>query len=484
MKKQLSILIALALAMAALAVPSLALAAPPNDDITGATVIAALPFSDTLDTTEATTASDDPFPYCASRGEATVWYTITPTQNMHLEATTSGSSYSTTMSVYTGSRGSLVTTACGSSQMSFNATANQTYFLLVGAMPGAYPSPGGVGGTLVFSVQASPPPSNDSFTQAVVVGALPFSATVDTSTASAEVGEPTPSCGSSALQTVWYAFTPATGGSYSASVSNSVYPFILAVYSGSALNNLREVACRWSPFWAPATARLEAGVTYYYQLGSSYSGSGQTTFYLSVAPPPQAEFFYSPSDPSIFETIEFNNMVQDPAGIGIETWSWDFGDGTVANAANSAHRYAADGDYTVQLSVTTSDGRTAASSQTVRVATHDVAITKLSVPQSASAGQTRNIVVALNSRRYPEGVEVQLFRSVPGGFELVGTLTQSVPVRPSNRTTSFDFSYTFTSDDANIGKVTFKAIATLTGARDALPADNEAVATPTKVSKK
>jgi hypothetical protein len=55
-------------------------------------------------------------------------------------------------------------------------------------------------------------------------------------------------------------------------------------------------------------------------------------------------------------------------------------------------------------------------------------------------------------------------------------------VRSGGRTTDFKFSYTFTSTDASLGKVTFKAVASLIGARDALPADNEAVALPTKVS--
>jgi hypothetical protein len=43
-------------------------------------------------------------------------------------------------------------------------------------------------------------------------------------------------------------------------------------------------------------------------------------------------------------------------------------------------------------------------------------------------------------------------------------------------------SYTFTSDDAALGKVTFEAVATIVNARDALPADNTATALPTKVN--
>jgi len=137
----------------------------------------------------------------------------------------------------------------------------------------------------------------------------------------------------------------------------------------------------------------------------------------------------------------------------------------------------------VQLAVTTLDGRTAVASQTVHVRTHDVAITRFATPNAASSGQTRRIVVGINSKRYAETVEVQLFRSVPGGFQQFGSLTQSVPMNPKNGTTEFAFSYTFTGDDAQVGKVTFRAVAMVASVRDALPADNEAIAPPTKVSR-
>ena len=101
------------------------------------------------------------------------------------------------------------------------------------------------------------------------------------------------------------------------------------------------------------------------------------------------------------------------------------------------------------------------------------------MPQSAAAGQTRSITVGVANSRYPESVQVQLYRN----DAVVGTLTQQVPVRGANRTTPFSFNYTFTSDDAALGKVTFKAVATISGARDALPSDNTAIALPTKVTR-
>ncbi len=183
----------------------------------------------------------------------------------------------------------------------------------------------------------------------------------------------------------------------------------------------------------------------------------------------------------MFDVVQFIDQSYDPGGVGFASFEWNFGDGTTAAVQYPTHQYAADNDYTVQHSVTTADGRTASTSQVVHVRTHDVAITRFAVPIAASAGQTRSIGVAISSKRYAEVVTVQLLKSVPGGFEPVGSLTQSVPVRQANRTTDFAFSYTFTGADAQIGKVTFKAVATINGARDALPADNEAIAPPTKV---
>jgi PKD repeat protein len=229
---------------------------------------------------------------------------------------------------------------------------------------------------------------------------------------------------------------------------------------------------------------VDAGVTYHFQLVPlNPLGDGYLRFLVDVAPQPVANFGFQPTDPSIFDTVQFFDFSFDPGGVGFQSATWSFGDGATGTGCCPTHRYTADGDYTAQLTITTFDGRSAWATQAVHVRTHDVAITKLSAPQAASSGQTRQITVGVNTRRYPETVQVQLFKSVPNGLQLVGTLTQSVPVRPSNRTTDFGFSYTFSSDDAIVGKVTFKAVATVVGARDALPTDNEAIASPTKVNK-
>jgi PKD repeat protein len=329
--------------------------------------------------------------------------------------------------------------------------------------------------------QSPPPtgPENDNFADAIVINELPFEYYVDTSAASLEADEPTPSCTEPFGGSIWYAYTPTEGGMVSAHVA-AWDPIAVAAYSGDA-SNLLEVGC--SCCWGEwLTFQAEEGTTYYFQVGVLWAG-GWSTFYLEVTPAPEAYIYFYPYDPSVFDTVQFYDNSWDPVGVGFESQVWDFGDGAMGEGCCPTHQYAADGDYAVQLTVTTYDGRSASTSQTVSVRTHDVAIIKFSVPKAATAGQTRSIVVGLNSKRYPERVHVELQKSVPGGYEWVGSLIQSVPVRPANRTTDFRFNYTFTAADARMGKVTFRAVAYVQDAQDALPADNEAISTPTKVTR-
>lgn len=193
-------------------------------------------------------------------------------------------------------------------------------------------------------------------------------------------------------------------------------------------------------------------------------------------------FYFSPGDPSIFDTIRFYDQSFDPAGLGIVSQSWSFGDGATASGCCPTHRYEVDGTYTLTLTVTTTDGRTASTSRDVIVRTHDVAVTTVLVPRSARAGDTHTITVTLTNRGYPERVRVQLLKSVAGGgWRPVGSLTRAVPVHGGGRATDFEFDHTFGPDDAQLGKVSFRGIAIVEGARDAVPRDNSFVSPPTEV---
>lgn len=338
-------------------------------------------------------------------------------------------------------------------------------------------------GTYLLSIQEVLPPPNDNFADATPISSLAFDETVDTAAATIEASEPTSSCAyNGPIDTIWYAFTPATSGPISANISNAPFPPSLAAYTGNSLGSLTEVGCR--NYGDILTFHADANTTYYFQIGALYpEGGGFVQFHLDVAPPPIAGICFYPSEPSVFQTTQFYDCSYDPGQVGFQSFTWDFGDGATSNDYAPSHQYAADGDYTVQHTVTTVDGRTASTSQVVQVRTRDVSIIKVSAPKSANMGQKKTITVSLRNTRYPENVRIELYKSVPGGFEWVASLTKLVPVRNGNRTTPFSFNYTFTAADAQIGKVTFKVVVIIENGNDAFPADNDAISVPPTVVK-
>jgi hypothetical protein len=216
---------------------------------------------------------------------------------------------------------------------------------------------------------------------------------------------------------------------------------------------------------------------------------------LSIASPASAQttvfppewFWNEPAVPSIFDVVAFGLQDYPPP-----EWNcvWDFGDGTTSETQCwfvQYKQYTADGDYTVSVQVTNENAETTSITQTVSVRTHDVAITRFTVPQSAKAGQTRQLTVYVRNTRYPEKVQVELYKN---DMVWIGTLTQNILPRSAYRTTAFNFSYTFTPDDARIGKVTFKAQTFIIDICDVTVeecddwrVDNYVTALPTRVSR-
>ncbi len=332
--------------------------------------------------------------------------------------------------------------------------------------------------SLALPVNVLAAPSNDNFADAQVIGALPFSVYHDTSGATFEVDEPYPTCGSGApLKTAWFAYTPSSDALLMPRVNVYYFGSILAVYTGSSFADLSQVAC--SPYYQTVALQAHANQTYYFQIAGMYGEEGPIPFSLEVAPPPQVNASFWPSDPSVFDNVSFNSSVYDAANIYGLTYAWSISDGTASDQPGFNHQFSADGDYAMNLMVTTSDGRFNSVAQTVQVRTRDVSINKLSVPQMAAVNQTKTINVEIKNNRYSDYVQVVLVKGLPGGGEqVIGTLTVYVPARATKATT-FKFSYTFTSSDAAVGKVVFKANATLVNGRDALPSDNIAIMTTT-----
>ncbi|MFQ5711223.1 MAG: PKD domain-containing protein [Candidatus Geothermarchaeales archaeon] len=98
------------------------------------------------------------------------------------------------------------------------------------------------------------------------------------------------------------------------------------------------------------------------------TASDETKATISPPPnkPPEADFTYTPTEPTTADTVEFTDASNDPDG-SIVSWLWDFGDGSTSTDQNPKHRYGDDGAYTVKLTVTDDDGASDAVSKQVNV---------------------------------------------------------------------------------------------------------------------
>lgn len=262
-------LIAVAGVSSVLGVPS-ARAAPPNDDFASATVVPALPYTNTLDSTTATFESGEPQPCIAST--RTVWYSFTVPASGLYQLDTFGSDFDTVLAVYTGSTlNSLSTVDCNDdtfsglrSRIQFQAEAGVVYRVQAGGL-------NATGGTLVVNfAPAPPPPVNDNFSAAITVGALPFSDIRLNSAATGEKGELKTTC-SDVEKTVWYTFTPTATAIYQIDTVGSDFDTVVTVYTGATLDTLVQVACNDDMSGGVTQSliqtTLNAGTTYRIQVG-------------------------------------------------------------------------------------------------------------------------------------------------------------------------------------------------------------------------
>jgi hypothetical protein len=315
-------------------------------------------------------------------------------------------------------------------------------------------------------VTYSEAPPNDDFADAIPVGGLPYADNQDYRGATREEREPQ-SCSSGA--SAWYSYTPTTTGSVTARTSPDE-PGI-AVYLGSSLPGLALVGCSAPNSNRALTFVAQAGRTYLFQvLTGAYA---EHEFRLDVARQPTVDFSWA-DDPTTIDAATFSPSAFDPGDAGFSSYTWDFGDGATSTETYGMHLFSVDGDYTVKLTVRTGDGRTASVAKVVQVRTHDVAIVRVAAPPRARVGQTIKVDVDLRNTRYPEEVEVSLYRNPWISEELVGSSTRKVGVK----TTRFSFRYTVTRADRAAGEITFRATAALALYRDAVWTDNELSASP------
>ena len=150
-------------ALTFVAAPAAVLAAAPSNDVFGGATAATPGFSETIDTSEATTDGDDAQlnSSCgAPATDASVWYSFAGT-DAGVIIDVSGSDYTAGVLVGVGTQGNLQTVACGPNAIAFFAAAGETYYVLA---IDDQADGGGNGGTLSISFAAAPPPPAIDFT--------------------------------------------------------------------------------------------------------------------------------------------------------------------------------------------------------------------------------------------------------------------------------------------------------------------------------
>jgi len=111
-----------------------------GDNCSSPRVIGSLPFTDTIDTSLATSSADDPVSCTGNRDSSTIWYSLIAAANTVYGVDTSLSNYDTVASVYTGACGALTLVACNDdfgnnsgnrALLTFSAKAGVAYLIEV-----------------------------------------------------------------------------------------------------------------------------------------------------------------------------------------------------------------------------------------------------------------------------------------------------------------------------------------------------------------
>ena len=146
--------------------------------------------------------------------------------------------------------------------------------------------------------------------------------------------------------------TPGTTYIFSASAANctpsSTWSWTAAggTISGSATG--QTISVSWSGTGSFSVAAANSGCS------GAFGSAGITISSGSGTTPPggggslQAVFSYSPTAPTIGQTVSFNGTASTGSPSG---YSWSFGDGSTASGSTATHAYATAGTYTVKLDV-------------------------------------------------------------------------------------------------------------------------------------
>jgi hypothetical protein len=253
--------------------------APANDAFAAATSLAESPSVVSGSNKEATKEPGEPN-HAGNPGGHSVWFTWTPgtTSQVGIKAGGCFSNIDTLVAVYTGPAVDSLTPVASNAgpfvpncfneapQAEFEAIAGTTYRIAVDGRDGAEGS---------FQLEFTGPPANDDFADASVIAAKPPQSIFSTTRLATKQAGELDHAGNPGGHSVWFTWTPQTSEPVRIYTCSSFDNFdsVLAVYTGSELGSLTEVAANdeaADPIMFPGCAAANSEVVIDAVAGTTY----------------------------------------------------------------------------------------------------------------------------------------------------------------------------------------------------------------------
>jgi hypothetical protein len=265
----------LSLVLATGGISSLHGAGPVNDRFSNCIILAGTNLVVAGSNVDASEESGEP-DHAGDPGGRSVWWAWTAPGDGDVQITTDGSSFDTLLGIYTGPRVSALTGVASNddhglldtSRVRFQASGGTQYQIAVdGYHDGLTAASGTITLTLSFLSGPLLRPANDAFTNRTWLRGLQVVTSGSNVQATREPGElmHAQKLGDTSI---WYAWTAPTSGVVRFSTAGSAFNTLLAVYSGSSLTSLTEVAANDDV--DPDAGSLTSAVTFEAQAGQSF----------------------------------------------------------------------------------------------------------------------------------------------------------------------------------------------------------------------
>ena len=184
------------------------------------------------------------------------------------------------------------------------------------------------------------------------------------------------------------------------------------VRSDSTGNGTYNMTFRLPPDVTPGTYKVS--ISAWSPSAGGYEGFASTIFEVVYVPsPPWPSFVIKPPVAGPNYTITFDASPSSAEGYNdtITNYLWDFGDGKTAEGRIVTHSYTSEGNYTVTLNVTDSEGFWNVTSREISILiTHNVTVVNLECPNVIYDNWLVYIKVTIkNIGTYPETFNVSLY---------------------------------------------------------------------------